>query len=99
MSKGKTTEGQMDLIDVSPPNAKAIKAAARKYKAIVAERQALTQKEVEAKVKIIEAVKEEKIIPDDEGVITCQLDDMTITIKPRDELVRVKLDDDDGAEE
>ncbi len=98
MEKKSENAEQMDLIDVNPPNVEAIKKAAKAYKSIVARRQELTAQEVEAKAAIIKLVKEGGVLADSEGVITCLLDDMKIVIKPRDELVRVKLTDDEEIE-
>jgi molybdenum cofactor biosynthesis enzyme len=93
---------QLDLMDVTPEYAKPLKAAARKYKKASAERQAALAEEVEAKGKVLEIVKAAGIKPDADGVTKCHVDGMTIKVTPRDELVRVKLDDDeegDGADD
>lgn len=100
MTKKKNDSGageQIDLIDWKPKNAKEITKAAVEYKRIVSERQALTAEEVKAKAAIIKAVKESGARPDADGVITFQLEDIKIVIKPRDELVRVKLATDEEA--
>ncbi len=86
---------QLELIDITPEYAKPILAAGRKYKKALAARQAALAEEIEAKHKIIELVKQAKIAPNAEGITQCRVDGMTIKITPRDELVRVKLDEDD----
>ena len=96
MAKEKEGE-QLDLIDVTPEYAKPIKAAARKYKKCLAARQAALAEEIEQKKKIIELVRQANIKPDGEGVTRFRLDDMSIKITPRDELVSVRLDDDSDA--
>lgn len=99
MAKESEKQEQMDLIDVNPPNVEKIRKAAKEYKSIVSRRQELTAQEVEAKATIIKTVKEGGVLADSEGVITCLLDDMKIVIKPRNELVRVKLNDDEEIED
>jgi hypothetical protein len=96
MSKKAKEAEQLELMDVTPEYAKPLKAAARKYKKARGERQAALAGEVEAKAKIIELVKAANIKPDAAGVLSCYVDGMTIKITPRDELVKVKLDEDDG---
>jgi len=94
MAKDKKTEGeQLDLIDITPEYAKPIKAAAKAYKRVVAEGRVLLAEEVKLKTKIIEQVREAGIKPNAEGVIKFRLDGVTITITPRDELVKVKLEE------
>ena len=91
------TEGeQLDLIDVSPPNSKEIIKYARIYKKAQAERQEALAREVESKQKLLSLIKEAGLKPLENGVIRFRLDGYTITVKPRDELVRVK---DDSEEE
>ncbi len=81
---------QVALIDTSLPNAKEIEQAARHYRHLAQERKALAAEEIEAKASLIAAVKATGIAPDAYGTIICVLGELTITIKPRDELVRVK---------
>jgi len=87
---------QLDLLDVEPEVAKPIKAAARRYKKHQKARMAALALEIKAKDEIKALVHEAGIKADAAGVIEFRLDGMTIKITPRDELVRVKTDDDDG---
>ena len=96
--KNESETEQLELMDVTPVYAKPLKAAARKYKKASTARQAALAEEVEAKGKVLEIVKAAGIKPDTEGVIKCHVDGMTIKITPRDELVKVKLDEDDDGE-
>ncbi|MCK9520402.1 MAG: hypothetical protein M0R74_15465 [Dehalococcoidia bacterium] len=88
--KAETGE-QMDLIDTAPENEKQIVAAAKKYKKISADRQALTAQEVEAKKTLLDLVKAADLQLVD-GKIQFHVNGMTITVTPRDELIRVKED-------
>lgn len=81
---------QLNLIDVLPEKAKPIIAVARRYKKIVTARVDLTAQEVKLKAKIIGLVKAAKITPLEGGVIKFTHKGITVTIKPRDELVQVK---------
>jgi hypothetical protein len=94
MAKKQEAE-QLELMDVTPEFAKPLKAAARKYKKAMGERQAALKDEVEAKAKVLELVKAAGIKPDASGVTKCHVDGMTIKVTPRDELVKVKMDEDD----
>lgn len=90
----KTEEGeQLDLIDVSPENAKPIIAAARVYKKLVATRQNALDKEVKQKQKILGLIKEAKLTPLEDGTTKFRYDGVTISVTPRDELVKVKEDE------
>lgn len=87
---------QMQLIDVSHPLAKKLKPLARKYKTAMSERQAALAEEIDYKKKIIETIKADGTIkPNAEGITAIQFDGMTVTIKPRDELVKVKMEEED----
>lgn len=91
---------QLMLLDVESEFARPLKAAARKYKKSMAARKAALAEEVEAKKSILDLVKEAMatesgIRADAEGVIQFAVDGMTIRIKPRDELVKVKFEDDE----
>lgn len=94
--KAETEGGQLDLIDVSPANGKEIIKQARIYKKAQAERIEALAEEVESKQKLLALVKEANLKPLEDGVIRFRLDGFTITVKPRDELVKVK---DDSEEE
>jgi len=91
MAKKKTKPAeQMDLIDVQPKNVKAIVAAARLYKKFQVARIAALEKEIAQKQEILALVKEAKLQLLEGGVIRFACDGMTISITPRDELVKVK---------
>jgi hypothetical protein len=96
MAKKAAVEGeQLELMDVTPEYAKPLKAAARKYKKAMGERQAALKEEVEAKQKVLEIVKAANVTPGADGVTQVHVGDLTIKITPRDELVKVKLDEDE----
>ncbi len=87
------TEEQMDLIDVAPKNMKEIKPAAQIYQKAKEARQRATDKEVDAKTKLLNLVKAAKLKPLEGGVIRFRCDGLLISITPRDELIKVKKDD------
>ena len=80
----------MDLIDVSPKNAKPIIQAARLYKKYQAARQAALVKEIEQKQVILELVKKAELQTLAGGKIKFEHDGVTVSVTPRDELVSVK---------
>lgn len=84
---------QLDLIDVGPANFKAIKPVAKKYRLIVKERLAAQAKEVELKTELLALVKDAHMQHLDDGTIQFRVDGMLITITPRDELIKVKDDE------
>ena len=88
---------QLQLLDVSHPLAKDIKRAAKRYDVDKHERMAATKKEVESKTKLLALVKQSGVRPDAEGVIEFAVDGLHISVTPRDELVKVKDDGEDGA--
>lgn len=89
--KSEPTAGeQLDLIDVSPENSKQIVGIARRYKTAQAQRIAALEREVEEKQKLLGLIKDAKLKPLDDGVIRFKVDGLLITVKPRDELVKVK---------
>lgn len=85
-----TNEEQLDLIEVGPENEKALKRAARAFKAAQAERKAWGDEEEKHKNKIVELVHEAKLKPDAEGIITFTLGNFTIKVTAR-ELVNVRM--------
>ena len=85
---------QLDLIDVAPENAKPIIALARRYKKIVSARVDLTSQEVKLKKEIVDLVRAAKLQPLNGGVIKFKYNGVTVSITPRDELVKVKEDKD-----
>ncbi len=95
MAKRKTAKGgdQLDLIDVAPKNAKEIKKVALAYKDALANRLEWLADEKAQKEKILELVEAAGLQPLENGVIRFPVDGMTITVTPRDKLVKVKEDD------
>ena len=88
--KTEEVDGQQDLIDVHPENEKKIIAAARRYKKAQAARIKALDDEVNAKQELLQLVKEADLQRLDDGKIQFRIDGMTITVTPRDELIRVK---------
>lgn len=89
-SKNKTTGDQLDLIDVQPENAKPIMRAARLYKKCQIARIAALDEEVAQKQRVLELIEAANLQPLEGGVIRFQCDGMTISVTPRDKLLRVK---------
>jgi hypothetical protein len=92
MAKCKSKSEQLDLIDTKPKNAKEIEKAARLYMETQGTRIALLAEEVEQKHKVLELVRAAKLQPLEGGVIKFRCDSLTISITPRDELIKVKED-------
>ena len=86
---------QMDLIDVSPENIKAIVAEAKRYKVAQQQRIQFGNKEAESKQKILALLHDAKLQRLDDGKIRFQHDGLNITVTPRDEKVTVKLEDEE----
>lgn len=91
MARRKTLkpDEQLDLMELGPENAKAIKRAARAYKDAQTQKASWAEDENAQKNKILALVREAGLHANDKGVIQFQLDGIIITITPRDELVRV----------
>lgn len=89
---------QMDLIDVTPKNKKAILKVAGEYKAAQRERIRFLDEEKDRKATLLDLIKAAKLQPNEDGVIEFQLDGIKIKVTPRNELVQVReeADDDDG---
>lgn len=81
----------MDLIDVEPKNKKDILRIARKYKALQQERISALNAEITQKEKLLTVVRAAKIVPDADGAYRFRMDTLTITVTPRDELVKVQF--------
>jgi len=77
---------------VTPENSKEIIKQAKAYKAAQSRRIEALENEVAAKVKLLSLIKEAKVQRLDDGKIRFKLDGYTITVTPRDELVKVKED-------
>jgi hypothetical protein len=85
-----TSGEQLDLIDITPENGKAILAIAKDYKKAIAARMRMSEKEVDLKGKLLELIKKENLARLENGSIRFRLDGMIITVTPRDELIKVK---------
>lgn len=81
---------QLDLIDVRPKNSKAILKAVKQYKADQAQRIEALGREVAGKQKILSLIKEAKLQHLDDGRIQFRIDKVTITVTPRDEIIKIK---------
>lgn len=80
---------QLDLIDVQPENQKKIKTVAKRYRAAQKARISALEKEIEEKELLLGLIREANLKMID-GKIKFSIDGMTITVTPRDELVKVK---------
>lgn len=81
---------QLDLIDVAPENAKKILGVAKRYRAAQTQRLAALESEVAEKQKLLELIKEANLQRLEGGKIQFRCDGLIITVTPRDELVKVK---------
>lgn len=96
MAKKKTDGEQLDLIkDYQPKNKKEILRVARKYKTSQRARLEAAAVEAEMKEKLLAVIKAAKIVPGSDGSYKFRVDSCTISMKPRDELVQVKFDNED----
>lgn len=87
---------QKDLIDVHPENHKKIKQLAHAYKKAQRARAEALAEEIKWKEKLLSEVKESKVTKNPDGSYKFKVDDVTISVTPRDELVRVKFEDDES---
>lgn len=94
--EAKKSGEQLDLIEVAPKEVKPIIKAAREYAKHRDARIAVGKKEAEHKQKVIELVKAANLQPLKGGLIKFKYNGVTVSITPRDELVKVK---DEKAEE
>jgi len=90
---------QMDLIDTAPENSKEIVKAARAYQKAKMDRIAALDIEIDRKTKLLAMIHESGLKPVDGGVIKLTCDGYTITVTPRDELIKVKSAEDEANEE
>lgn len=88
--KTKNTGEQMPLIDVGPENTKAIIAEVRVYKKHQADRLAALEKEIKQKAKIKALVQAANLHRLKDGTIKFTVENTTITLTPRDELIQIK---------
>lgn len=93
-TESEVTGEQMDLIDVAPQHLAEIKPIARKYRAAVKRRMKAGEEEVQLKQEILALIKSENLTRLPDGSIRFKCDGMTITVTPRDELVKVKEEGD-----
>lgn len=89
---------QLDLIETQPENTKQIARIARQYKKAVAARQLEGKEEVKLKEKLRNAIKEAKIAPEADGSFKFTVQGIKISVEPRDELIKVKLEDNDDGD-
>ena len=82
--KGGTGE-QGELIDTAPDNVKPMIKKAKKYRAVIAERLEIQQKESELKAELREIVAASGLTPTDSGSIVFTYEDVTITVAPMQE--------------
>ena len=97
MAKAKNTDkeagDQLDLIDVAPKNAKPIIAAARLYRKHLSARLAVQKKENDQKQVVLELVRNAKLQTLDGGKIKFIHDGVTISVEPRDALIKIEEKD------
>jgi len=93
------TDEQMDLMDVQPENAQEIIEAVKKYKKFQGARIKAGIKEVELKGIVKNLVKAAKLQPLEDGVTKLRFNHVEISITPRDEIIKIKYDDEEFAEE
>jgi hypothetical protein len=97
--KPESTMGeQLNLIEVTPENAKKIVGAARRYKTAQAERITALVIEKTEKQKLLQMVKDAKLQRLEDGTIRFKVDGLTIEVQPRDDLVKVKENGEENAE-
>ena len=88
----------MDLIDVTPENQKEILECAKRYKIFQKRRiDALVDEKAE-KQALLDLIKQAKVEPV-EGKIILNVGGFTITVTPRDELIKVKNNSEEDDEE
>lgn len=95
--KEKHSEEQLQLLEVSHPQAKPIMASARRYKKLVRERTEALKEEIKEKEKLRALVKEANLKADEDGVVEFRCGKIVVSVTPRDELVKVK--DDEASDE
>jgi isocitrate/isopropylmalate dehydrogenase len=86
-------EEQLDLIDVAPANSKAMVQTAKRYKKAQSERIASLEVETSEKQKLLTLIKEANLQRTDDGRIRFRIERLIITVTPRDELIKIKDED------
>lgn len=89
MAKKKSGEQEM-LLDVAPKNQKALAVKAKAYREKMLERKAALDEEIQLKAELLAMVKEAGVQEVDGKIVVLNVDDVTITVKHRDELIQVK---------
>lgn len=90
---------QLELIDVTPENARKIKSLIRRRDDANAEHLAFKQKADELDLQIMEEVKKTGAKPDNEGVWRVKVGDTTIEIAPGKAKLKIREKDNDKEEE
>lgn len=88
-------EDQLELIETEPENKKEILRVARKYRRTQQERISALAVEIREKAKLLAVVRAAEIVPETDGSYRFNVDGLTITVTPRDELVKVKFPDEE----
>jgi hypothetical protein len=90
-AEAESTSGeQLDLINVSPENMEKILPIAKAFRKVVKDRVRLTNKEIELRNELEQAVDEAKLQPLPDGKIKFKIDGLIITIEPTGRKVSVK---------
>jgi exoribonuclease R len=97
--KDETAGEQLDLIDVKPENAKEILKVARAYKKAQKIRMDALKDEIARKEELLEIVRKAKLQPSSDGSLKFSLEEVKITVTPRDELIEIKFKEKDEAAE
>jgi len=84
---------QLALIEVDSKHVKQFKRIATKYKAAQKARSAALAEEIKYKDELIDLAKASDIQPDADGRMKFRADGCIISITPRDELVKVKFEE------
>ena len=87
--KSKTGE-QINLFEVAPENAEEILEHAKRYKAIVAERQKILEQEVAEKQKLLEVIHNAELQRLKDGKIQFSAGEFQVTVTPTDEKISIK---------
>ena len=88
--KQKNKEEQLDLIDIQPENSKEIAKVARLYKQAQRERLTALKEELIQKQALLALIRKAHLQQLEGGVIKFKCDTLSISVTPRDELVKVK---------
>lgn len=94
-----SAEEQLDLIEVKPENSKEMVEVVKRYKAAQSQRMEALGREVAEKQKLLALIKKAKLQHLDDGRIQFRVDRLIITVTPRDELIRIKDENENNDEE